>query len=151
MTQEEFIKVLDKKGYSYKMSGDKIVVTHEGYVNLGSLTSLPPDVEFKNSGNANLQSLTSISPGVEFKNEGNVRLDSLTSLPPGVVFRNGWYVDLSALTSLPPGVVFSNEGDVKLNALIGKFNNFNKWKGNIDGIDSKRLLNVMIKQGVFER
>jgi len=28
---------------------------------------------------------------------------------------------------------------------------FGYWKGNIEGIDSKRLLNLMIKQGVFER
>jgi hypothetical protein len=28
---------------------------------------------------------------------------------------------------------------------------FNDWKGNMEGIDSKRLLNLMIKQGVFER
>jgi hypothetical protein len=28
---------------------------------------------------------------------------------------------------------------------------FNKWKGNIEGIDSNRLLNKMINKGVFER
>ena len=33
----------------------------------------------------------------------------------------------------------------KLQDFIGE------WKGNIEGIDSKMLLNVMIKQGVFER
>jgi len=48
-------------------------------------------------------------------------------------------------------VVFSNEGDVKLPALIGEFNDFNKWKGNIKGVASKRLLNKMIKDGVLER
>ena len=53
------------------------------------------------------------------------------------------------LTSLPPGVVFSNEGDVSLDYLLG--GNFTKWKGHIEGIDSKRLLNLMIKQGLFER
>jgi len=36
-----------------------------------------------------------------------------------------------------------------LRDLIGGW--FNEWKGNIEGIDSKRLLNAMIKQGVFER
>ena len=54
-------------------------------------------------------------------------------------------------SSLPPGVVFSNEGDVKLPDLIGEFNDFNKWKGNIKGVASKRLLNKMIKDGVLER
>ena len=108
MTQEEFIEILDEEGYSYKIEGDKIVVTHNGYVDLRSLTSLPP----------------------------------------GVVFKNGGNVNLSALTSIPPGVVFKNGGDVGLKS-IGVW--FEYWESNLKGIESKRLLNVMIKQGVFER
>jgi hypothetical protein len=46
-------------------------------------------------------------------------------------------------------VEFSNGGDVYLRSLIGDW--FSKWKGNIEGIDEKRLLNKMIKDGVFER
>jgi hypothetical protein len=58
---------------------------------------------------------------------------------------------LSSLTSISPGVKFENEGnegDVYLKALEDWFND---WKGNIEGIDEKRLLNKMIKDGVFER
>jgi len=72
MTQKEFIKVLDKKGYSYEIEGDNIVVLERGSVSLGSLTSLPPDVEFRNEGNVSLGSLTSLPPGVEFRNGGGV-------------------------------------------------------------------------------
>jgi hypothetical protein len=86
---------------------------------------------------------------VEFKNEGDVHLYRLISLPRGVVFKNGGGVYLSSLTSLPPGVNFKNGGDVNFSALTGDW--FIYWKGNIDGIDSKRLLNKMIKKGVFER
>ena len=111
MTQEAFIKVLNKEKYSYKIEGDKIVITHEGYVNL----------------------------------------IALTSLPPGVVFKNRGGIYLIALTSLPPGVEFKNAGSVNLRSLVGGDGLFDKWKGNIEGIDSNRLLNVMIKQGVFER
>ena len=107
MTREEFIQVLDKKGYSYKIEGDNIVVTHGGSVWLDSLTSLPP--------------------GVEFNNKEDVYLDRLTSLSPDVVFNNG--------------------RDVKLNSLIG--GHFNKWEGNIRGIDDKSLLNLMISKGMF--
>ena len=78
-----------------------------------------------------------------------VDLSALTSIPPGVEFKNGGYVDLESLTSLPPGVEFKNGEDVYLGLLIGRW--FDEWQGNIEGIDSKRLLNVMIKQGVFER
>ena len=106
MTQKEFIKVLDEKGYYYEIEGDKIVVTQE-----------------------------------------NADLDTLTSLPPGVEFRNGGYVWLTSLTSLPPGVEFRNKERVFLASLIGVWSN--EWKGNIEGVDSKRLLNLMISKGMF--
>ena len=133
MTGEEFIKELDKKGYSYEIEGDKIVVTYEMGVDLRSLTSLPP--------------------GVEFNNGGSIDLYYLTSLPPGVAFRNGGSVNLNALTSLPPGVEFTNGGNfggnIDLGSLVSGY--FGKWEGNIEGIDSKRLLNKMISLGIFER
>jgi hypothetical protein len=129
MTREEFIAILDEKRYSYEIEGDRIIVTHNGHVDLRSLTSLHSGVEFKNGGGVDLRSLTSLPPGVEFKNGEDVVLPSLTSLPSGVVFKNG--------------------GGVYLGYLIGRW--FKEWKGNIEGIDSKRLLNVMIKQRVFER
>jgi hypothetical protein len=44
--------------------------------------------------------------------------------------------------------VFNNKGDVNLESLIGGW--FNNWKGNIDGVDSKRMLNFMIKKGIFQ-
>jgi len=147
MNKEEFSKVLDKKGYSYEIQGDRIVVLERGDVYLSSLTSLPPGVEFRNEGTVRLESLTSLPSGVVFRNEGPVYLSSLTSLPPGVEFKNGWYVYLSSLTSIPPGVVFNNRGYVGLNSIIG--GEFDDWEGNIEGIDSKRLLNSMIKRGMF--
>jgi hypothetical protein len=149
MTREAFIEVLKREDCSYKIEGDKIVVTDEWDVYLFSLPSLPPDVEFRNRGFVSLDRLTSLPPGVVFKNRGHVHLESLTSLPSGVVFKNRGRVDLESLTSLPPGVVFRNRGFVNLRALIG--GRFDKWKGNIEGIDSKRLLNSMISKGLFER
>jgi hypothetical protein len=129
MTREEFIKVLDGKGYSYEIEGDKIVVTYYYDLWLNSLETLPHDVEFRNGGHVYLDSLKTLPLGVEFKNVRNVRLGSLKTLPLGVEFKNG--------------------GDVNLDDLIG--GNFDEWKGNIEGIDSKRLLNLMISKGVFER
>jgi hypothetical protein len=149
MTREEFIKELKERRYSHKIEGDKIVVTDEGFVDLNSLTSLPPGVKFSNGGGVYLDALTSLPPDVEFRNRGDVRLWSLTSLPPGVEFNNRGDVWLKSLTSLPPGVGFKNGGDVYLRALTGGW--FSDWKGNIEGISSKRLLKLMIKDGVFER
>ena len=78
MTQEEFIEVLDKKGYSYEMEGNKIVVTYKFYVDLVSLTSLPPGVVFSNVGEVGLRSLEAIPPDVEFRTTYDVNLQSLT-------------------------------------------------------------------------
>ena len=88
--------------------------------------------------------------------KGSVLLDSLslsfsgfsTSLPSGVEFKNGGSVDLGSLSSIPPGVEFKNGSNVLLKQIGGYFYD---WKGNIKGVDPKRLLNMMIKQGVFER
>ena len=130
MTNEEFIKVLEGYGYPYEIERDKIVFTHKGHVNLESLKTLPPGVQFNNGGHVWLHSLKILPPGVEFNNGGSVRLDSLKILPPGVEFNNGG-------------------DDVYLGPLIGIL--FHKWSGNIEGIDSKRLLNVMINKRIFER
>jgi hypothetical protein len=81
--------------------------------------------------------------------DGTVWLTSLTSIPPGVEFKNVGDVILSSLTSLPPGVEFNNRGYVYLRSLIRV--GFQDWKGNIKGIDPKRLLNKMISIGLFER
>ena len=78
MTREEFIEVLDKKGYSYEIEGDKIVVTGKAHVYLNELTSLPPGVVFRNGGDVWLRSLTSLPPSVEFRNGVDVYLESLT-------------------------------------------------------------------------
>jgi hypothetical protein len=46
-------------------------------------------------------------------------------------------------------VEFKNKWSVYLKSLIG--GRFYFWKGNIEGIDEKRLLNKMISLGLFER
>ncbi len=127
MTQKEFIEILKENDYSYEIEGDKIIVTHKGSVWLDALTSIPP--------------------GVVFNNGWAVNLTSLTSLPLDVKFENGGSVYLDSLTSLPPGVEFNNRGYVYFRSLIG--GGFQDWKGNIEGINSKRLLKKMIKDGVF--
>ena len=160
MTQKEFIEVLDEKGYSYEIEGDKIVVTVLGSVFLNDLTSLPSGVEFRGGYHVHLGSLTSLPPGVVFNNKGDVYLESLTSIHPDVEFNNTGYVEkymgfvkghvyLKRLTSIPPGVKFKNGGGVELDALIGEW--ISGWEGNIEGINNKRLLNLMISKGIFER
>ena len=127
MTQEEFVQELKKGGYSFRRVGDEILVTHQGDVNLSSLESLPP--------------------GVRFENKGDVGLPSLESLPPDVRFQNQGGVWLRSLKSLPPGVRFENQGSVWLSSLVGGW--FEDWKGNIEGVNPKKLLNLMIDKKLF--
>ena len=107
MKKEEFIEVLKNRKYLYEIQGDKIIVTHKGYVDLDSLKTLPP--------------------GVEFRNGGSVSLDSLETIPPGVEFRNG--------------------GRVYLDGILGVW--LDDWEGNIEGVNNKRLLHLMISKGLF--
>lgn len=172
MTREEFIKLLKDKEYPYELEWNKIVVTHKdrnSSIYLPSLVTLPPGVVFENDRDVVLKSLETIPPGVEFRNKWDVNLDSLETLSPDVQFKNGGYVSLNSLETLPPGVKFKNDGEVYLKSLKTLppgviFENglsvrsdslfkgwFDRWSGNIEGIDSKRLLNKMIELGLFNR
>ena len=74
-----------------------------------------------------------------------VNLESLKKLPSGVEFNNGGDVWLHSLKTLHPGVEFKNNVWVSLEKLDTR--NFT----GIEGIDNRRLLNLMISKGVFER
>jgi len=80
---------------------------------------------------------------------GFVDLESLGSLPKGVEFKNKGAVFLNSLKSMGKEIAFTNGWDVNLESLIGGW--FGEWEGNIEGINSNRLLNKMIKEGLFER
>jgi hypothetical protein len=130
MTQEEFKKELDKRGYPYEIEGNKIVITKEcGALYLDSLIDLPSNVVFMNN--------------------GGIYLTNLKTLPEGIVFSNRGGVDLRLLEKIPQGIVFSNGGNVYLKSLMEGF--FGNWKGNIEGINYTLLLNKMIALGLFDR
>jgi hypothetical protein len=140
MSQEEFIKELDSKGYSYEMKGDKIVVTVTDYTK-----------HYTKFGNIHLDSLETLPSGVVFENKGDIYLGSLISLPPGVEFKNLGDVSLNVLTSISPGVEFKNGKYVYLGSLIGGGGWLGGWKVNIKGIAPRRLFNKMIALGLFDR
>ena len=54
MTLKEFIKILDQNYYSYGRADGGLSVTHQGHVDLESLTTLPESVKFNNQGDVNL-------------------------------------------------------------------------------------------------
>ena len=128
MTREEFVGILDEKGYLYEIEGDRIIFNKDYY-----------DIY--------LNEFKTIPPGVEFYNRGDVVLANCEVLPSGLKFNNRYNVIIPKVKIIHSGVEFNNRGNVKLSSNgIGYINN---WEGNIEGIDSKRLLNVMISKGMF--
>ena len=133
MTQEEFFfKVLEiRDTYSVKAEGDKSVV------------DAWPDED--GSCDIDLRELE-IPSNVTFVNEGDVTLGT-DELPENVKFVNDGDVYLYYVESIHSSVEFDNEGEVFLDSLVG--GSFDDWEGNIEGVDNKRLLNLMISKGVF--
>lgn len=131
MIQEEFTSILHKKGYSYRIDGDMIIV-----INTNNNGVVNPSID--------LRDITSIPPNVIFNNSGYVFLTKLTSIPPNVIFNNRRYIDLRNCLKIDSSVIFNNEESIFVDKLIT-----NNWEGNIEGIDSKRLLNLMISKGIF--
>jgi hypothetical protein len=130
MTTEKFTDLLYDKDYMYQTKGDIVIVTHSSYVDFYT-ESIPPGVIFKNNGYTSLHGLEKIPPGVEFRNFGEVYLDDTKEISTGVGFYN-------------------TLGGVHLKSLLGVEGLWsNQWKGNIDSIDPKMLLNLMIKRELF--
>lgn len=165
MTQEEFIEELNKRKYSHKIKGGKLIVTHMGNVSIEEIDGLPENIEFRNFGFVTLY-VTTTPKGVEFNNSGSVHLNSLVSFSPGLVFGNNKDVFLNKIKELVPGVEFKNRAGVFIPLLESispsvEFKNsgpivFKKlgintwgWSLRINNIDDKRLLNLMIKRGIL--
>lgn len=96
-----------------------------------------------------------IPANVVFENEGDVTLN-IDELPENVKFFNEGDVYLYQVESIHSSVEFNNEGEVFFGSLIDGY--FFEWEGNIEGIDSNmvlkgidsnRLLNLMISKGIF--
>ena len=171
MTREEFIILLESKGYDYDISGDLIIINggdkKQNIVYLELIDSMPSDVEFsKNCVGINLYNLKELPPRVYFNNTSYVNLKSLEYINTEVAFNNGAMVHLDSLKELNPNVKFNNGGYVAVNSLekISQdfefnnngnvyFSNFNTktWGYSIDGINSGRLLNFVISKGLLER
>ena len=117
MTQAEFIKILEEKGYSYELKEGKLTVNYKGGVDLSSLTKLPDTTVFNNRGSVDLHSLTKLPDNTVFNNGGSVYLSSLTTLPNNTIFNNQGNVYLHSLTKLPDNFVFNNQGYVYLHSL----------------------------------
>src|SRR6185436_15554809 len=114
---KSFCDILHREHYKFIVKDECVTVTHQGTVDLSSLTTLPDNVKFENQGTVDLSSLTTLPDNVKFENQGDVYLRSLTTLPDNVKFENQGSVYLRSLTTLPDNVKFENQGSVYLSSL----------------------------------
>lgn len=84
MNRDEFIGMLDKKGYSYKVEGDKIIVNDKRDISFPFRTTIPSGVVFNNGERVNLGAVTSIPSGVKFNNRGEVSMNKLRKAGIGI-------------------------------------------------------------------
>ena len=143
MTREEFIKILDRLGYTHQEEYGNVVVTFNGDVRLDQ-TDLIPGLVFKNRGIVRLLFLTQIPDHISFLNGGDVQLDRLEVLPPHTIFNNGGDVYLNTIKAIPREIQFNNRGSIVMSGLV----NHDFW---VEGISRRKLYNHMIKIGVFEK
>jgi hypothetical protein len=132
MTRRDFIGILGRGYYSWTIEGNNIVITDRGEIDL-DITSIPPNVEFRNDTYVYLDSLKNLPATIKFKNGGSVSLHSLKSIPSGITFENGRGVWLDSFG------IDTKDSEDENNIL------------NIEGISPKRILNQMISIGLFDR
>ncbi len=146
MTREQFIEQLDKDKITYNILGNEIEITgsnglaYKWNVAINHLKTLPSGVIFNNKGNVHIMELQKIPEVVQFNNGGNIVLglyDQGIKIHPSTVFNNG---KSKIMLGYQRGgtYMFSTSSD------WGE-----SWKGSIDDINTKRLFNLMVKQGVF--
>jgi len=160
MTREDFIKKLQRNNLQKNTSlsyqeiyGGRILVTGKGHCVIGG-DSIPSGTIFNNEGFVDM-SITYVSDGVEFINGGDVNIPFITSIGDNVKFENSGSVNFgSNLRKISKSVEFNQEKDINVYVEWSGFIwlddvKLKEWIPIIEGIDSKRLFNFMIKKGLF--
>ncbi|MCH6259194.1 hypothetical protein MLD52_21735, partial [Puniceicoccaceae bacterium K14] len=57
---------LETEGYDFEEKDGWLIVSHQGYVDLSSVTTLPDNVKFENQGGVYLSSVTTLPDNVKF-------------------------------------------------------------------------------------
>lgn len=128
MTKEGFKELLSKEGYPYRLEGDQIIIDYLYSIEISSPIDIPSGTVFTNSGSVWLSDVKSIDESVIFSNSGHIDLFRKFNENSSIVTR---------IFSTKPS--FSRVGNI----------------GNIEYttdryINGKRLLNLMIKRGIYK-
>jgi hypothetical protein len=101
-----------------------------------------------------LNNIEELPSGIEFRNGGDIQMGELKELPSDVVIANGGTIFLRSIEKIHPGVEFNNgqgkylESVSFLSVFLGDKNNIHT-ECKIDRINNRRLINFMIKKGLF--
>jgi hypothetical protein len=156
MTHKRFIEILEDAKYPYELELGKIIVYSPPMKEYFSLArdEIPPNIVFKNKGNVFLNNIEELPSGIEFRNGGDIQMGELKDLPSDVVIANGGTIFLRSIEKIHPGVEFNNgqgkylESVSFLSVFLGDKNNIHT-ECKIDRINNRRLINFMIKKGLF--
>ena len=74
--RKEFIDILNKEKYPYKIKNNKIII-NGSYIDSNLITYIPDNVEFNNNGFVWLDSLNKMGNNIIFNNNGDVYLESI--------------------------------------------------------------------------
>ena len=170
MTREQFINILNEKGYSYDIKDNGTIRILSGdsknIVDLESIESMPSDVEFtrtcggvrlyklkeipsrvyfNNKSYVNLRDLEYIHTDVEFNNLAMVHLDSLKELTPNIKIYNDGYVNAKKVERISPDFEFHNTAQIYLSRFYTT-----TWGYSVAGISDARMVNLAIKKGLLQ-
>jgi len=147
---------------------DGLRFNNKGDVYIIGEFQIPYDIEFNNEGSVQFDPGSTLPEGIVFNNKGDIWLEDVNDLPENVTFNNEGEINLATYTKIPASTKFNEKnGDIFLNSLksvspeiqfhnrgilvLGKIDPRARegWKGFVPGIDDKRLINFMIKKGLF--
>jgi hypothetical protein len=107
---EDFKKILERKGYSYKEENGRIVIDRNDHTNeiVLALETIPEGVIFKCNGHVIFKKLRVLPRKTEFYNKGWVESESIVSVRNDCVFKNAGKVEFEWCERIGDNVLFKN-------------------------------------------
>ena len=115
--RKEFIDILNKEKYPYKIKNNKIIIGG-GYINSDLITYIPDNVEFNNKGVVDLYYLNKMGNNIVFNNKCHVWLNFLKEMGNNIQFNNKGNVWLQSLNKMGNNIIFNNKDNVWLTSII---------------------------------
>lgn len=147
MDQQEirkiFISYLLNNDIRYLEDGERIIIVEERsfYINL---PEIPDNISFESGEAIDIEGLKEINcENITFLNNGYVCLPQLENIKGEVIFGNKGSVHAKNLRYIPKTVSFENDGHIFIK---GPYN-----LNSVNHVMDSKVMNAMLKRGIFER